>query len=136
MLAAPLNINVAELAQYFPEFRHRLPWDGETSEFLINDSNFKRSQFLCFDDKTPEGFTSLSSQYSSAELAKLLSRVPIHIAEPLKEALVGTELEIPNLTASTRSFFSAKPKRYTGILPEHVLLPPFNSGSKVLDMDI
>ncbi|MDP3267531.1 MAG: methionine biosynthesis protein MetW [Legionella sp.] len=150
-LSAPLNIDVSELAKCFPEFRHRLPYSGVTSEFLLNDSNSDRAFFLCFDGKTDEGFTTIKSQYPPEELAVLLNRVPKHIAEPLKQALVGTQLEIPNLTESemaslkkkmTKSpassflntIWSERPRGYTGIRPEHVLLPLFNKGSKVLDV--
>jgi len=151
MLSAPLNIDVSELAKCFPEFRHRLPFSGETSEFLLNDSNSERSYFLCFDGKTDEGFTTITSNYPSEELAVLLDRVPKHIAELLKQALVGSKLGIPNLTESesaslheimtkspaspsSNTFWSARRTGYTGILPKHVLLPLFNKGSKVLDV--
>ncbi|PWY55127.1 hypothetical protein DGG96_13165 [Legionella qingyii] len=100
-LTTPLKIDVAKIATYFPEFRYRGPaisYSGKpiTSEFILNDGNLDKMEVLSFDNKTDEGFTSISSNYSPKELAVLLLRLPLELSSPLVNSLreIGMEISL------------------------------------------
>lgn len=103
----PLNIDVAHLASFYPEFRYRGPIpkgsysDEITSEYIMNDADqSNRFGFLQFDDKSEVGFGSVRSDFPPSELAVLFARLPDELSFELISALQGTALEIPKLSAS------------------------------------
>lgn len=108
-LNAPLEIDVAEVASFFPEFRYRGPFARDfsseliTSEFIVNDADMHKCGFLYFDDKTEKGFTTITSHYTPKELAVFFSRLPENISKKLISALQGTCLEIPTLDESEKA---------------------------------
>jgi len=104
ILSKALDINVAEIASYFPDFLHRQPFlstlqgmiDSELilSKDLPNPTDYDMGHeseprvLFSFDGKTPAGFTKISTEYTPLELSDLLLRLPESLAEPLKEALI------------------------------------------------
>lgn len=117
----PLEIDVAELAKYFPEFRYIPPFKSDlfnlsdmqelfmdlpkeftsacASASIVNDNSTTHTEVLCFHDKNAKGlYGSISTSYSPAQLAFLLKRLPTELLELFKKALKNTSLEIPHLT--------------------------------------
>lgn len=113
-LSTPLNIDVAKIATYLPEFRYRGPIAADgyfhtaiTSEYIMNDADHDKFQVLFFDDKTEKGFTTITSSYPPKELSFLFSKLPADLSKMLIEALKGTELAIPTLSETERKEITA-----------------------------
>jgi len=100
-LTKPLQVDVKQLASFFPEFRYRGPMpkdffsEAVTSEYILDDNSVGYPiHFLSFDDKTGDGFTKVMSNYSANELTVLLSILPKELFDQLTVAFKGTNLEL------------------------------------------
>lgn len=103
-LNSPLDINVEEIAKYFPEYFYRAPY---TSADTVNNSALIRTQgglgkttcIFRFDGKTDQGFTEIHTDLSIAELSEHLGRLPESLSTVLTEALKNAGLDLPSHSA-------------------------------------
>lgn len=100
-LAKPFQVDVKQLASFFPEFRYRGPVlkdfirDAITSEYILDDNTDDYPiHFLSFDDTASDGFTKVMTDYSAKELTFLLSRLPKELLYKLTVVFKGTNLEL------------------------------------------
>jgi hypothetical protein len=94
-LKTPLDIDVQEAARHMPEFRCSFHDD---CAWILNDDNRRRFFVLSFDENRGEGYTELSTQYPPKELAGIIAKLPERMGQQLRDALIGTKLELPELS--------------------------------------
>lgn len=99
-LTHPLNIDVAKLASYFPQWNYRGPFvntfgENETSEYIVDQK--RRCCIFKFDGKTDAGFTTFGSDCSPEELDSvlLLPQLPPELSMLIKIALKDADLKVP-----------------------------------------
>jgi hypothetical protein len=110
-LTKPVNFNFKRLEFFFKEGRYKFEkLQGQIVQegiSLVDGSD--RSFFLLFKGKTEAGYTQLHSDYPPEEINKLLSDfdLPEYFLKIIREALEGTELELPEVSASQPSVSSS-----------------------------
>lgn len=88
ILNEPLQIDVAEIAIYFPHFIHRKPFMGTfgyvDSELIRNDRSREKLVVIFFEGRTENGFTEIRSDYENLDALKaLLSFLPTPLRNKL-----------------------------------------------------
>lgn len=120
VLKKPLNIKVDELAKALPQFTHRKAQLGMfgsvTSELIRDDAHPEKSRMLLFDGLTPAGFTEIQTDYTEAEMANLLTKLPPSLALSLRTAFNESGFRIPQLEEKQAGSKPPIPLAKTGIL--------------------
>ncbi len=95
ILKEPLQIDVSALAECFPTFEYRGPFEGYmgyVSSELIRDN---KTKVLLFDGKTAKGFTEIRSDYDESELATLLAKIDESFSIKLTDAIKKAGVKLP-----------------------------------------
>jgi hypothetical protein len=120
-LAEPLHINVSSLAHALSRIA-QVKYEGPdrlfpNHEVIVFSHKKNRPVFLEFSNKTPDGFYEIASDYTGEEIYCILSMLKETNTNSLREALIGTPLEFPNLHDDSSSVWAQAGKITSNMIP-------------------